>query len=40
MEIIAIIAGVCLASFWAISIVAFFGMLIYDMLKSEDYDNE
>jgi len=40
MKELAIIAGVCLASFWTISVVLFFGMLVHDMLRSEDYDSE
>ena len=40
MKELAIMAGICLASFWAVSIVVFFGMLVHDMLRSEDYDSE
>lgn len=40
MKELAIIAGVCLVSFWTISVVVFLGMLAHDMLKNEDYDNE
>jgi hypothetical protein len=40
MKEVAIIAGVCLASFWAVSIVVFFAMLVHDMLKSQDEDYE
>jgi len=40
MKELAMIAGVCLASFWVVSIVVFFAMLVHDMLRSEDYDSE
>ena len=40
MKELAIITGICLASFWAISIVVFFAMLVHDMLRSEDEDYE
>jgi len=40
MKELAIIAVICLASFWTISVVAFFAMLVHDMLRSEDYDSE
>jgi len=40
MKEVAMIAGVCLVSFWTVSVVVFFATLVYDMLKSEDYDSE
>jgi hypothetical protein len=40
MKEVAIIAGICLASFWTISVVVFFGMLVHEMLSSEDEDYE
>jgi len=40
MKELAIIAGICLVSFWTISIVVFFGMLVHDMLRSQDEDYE